>query len=195
MLDGAVPFMAGDFASGQETVKRGDDTAMGVAFLKWLENSVQMFVVDVRGGRWKPDRVVDCFFSMVEMWRPRKIFLETNAYKEWLMTPLRKGALEKGLHLPIEEVTQSRSTGGKDRIFALVTPYTYRQVWHAEELKNSKAEEQILRFQPGGKEHDDYPDMLSMIWIHGTKKRHSVAGGRIRIIKHSGGQRYKSGGL
>lgn len=172
MLDGAVSFMAIDVASGEEQVKRGDDTALGAAYIKWLENLVQMFVVDVRGGRWKPDKVVDNFFNMMEMWRPRKIFIEANQAKGWILDPIHKRAKELGLHVPYETFTSTSGKASKDRVFALHTPYTYHQIFHAEEVKNSKLEEQLLRFQPGGKEHDDYPDMLSMIWVNATKRRY-----------------------
>ena len=189
ILDGAIPFMALDPAGGKEHVKRGDDSALAVAFIKWFEREPRMFVVDVRGGRWKPDRVVDTAFIMIEKWRPRKIFVETNAFKEWLISPLKKGALERGIYLPVEDITQSK---GKDRVFALTTPYSYRQVYHADELKNSKYEEQLLRFLPDGKEHDDYPDVLSTLWIHATKKRVRNSGEGIKIFKAQRPPRYSN---
>ncbi len=176
VLKGAIPFMAIDPASGEEMVKRGDDTALAAAYIKWLEKTVEMYVVDVRGGRWKPDRVVDNLFNMTEMWRPRKIFIEANQAKGWLLDPIHKRAREQGIHIPYETFPSTAGKASKDRIFSLHTPYVYRNIFHADAVKNSKLEEQLLRFQPGGKEHDDYPDVLAMLWVNATKKRHRARG-------------------
>lgn len=166
-LDGAIPFMAVDPASGKDEVEKGDETAFVVAFLKWVENRCQVFVVDEVGGRWRPDRVVDTFFRLTEKWRPSQIFIESHTYQGWMMTPIERKRKEMAIgYLPIEEV--KRGGRGKDakeeRIKVLHTPHVYHEVFYAEDLKNCKCVEQLLRFRPNATDHDDYRDALAMLY-------------------------------
>jgi hypothetical protein len=174
ILDGAIPFMAVDPASGKDQAEQGDEHAMVVAFIKWLENVCRMYVVEEVGGRWKTDKLVDAFATLVEKWRPRKIFVETHTYQDWMMSPIKRRAQEFGVHYPIEEIKRGGrgSQSKSDRCMSLQTPYTYHQVWHAEELRNGRIEEQLLRFRPNPKDHDDFRDAEATLWQEATKKRY-----------------------
>jgi hypothetical protein len=169
-LKAGVPYMAIDAAGGKESAERGDDTAMGVGFIRWFEKNPELRIVEAIGGRWKTDRVVHEFFMLLEKWMPYKVFIETNIGKNWLLDPLIKRARSVGLHLPYEEVHKGKGEGKIDYIKNLVTPYQYGQILHAEHLKNSKLEHQQAQWREGGKVHDDYIDMVTMIWVNATGK-------------------------
>jgi hypothetical protein len=193
-LVGAVPFLAID-PSGGGTGK-GDDTTMCVCYIKWLEHDFHVFVAEWLGGRWTPDKLSDNLFALVDKYRPRRIYPEVNIGREYFLDPIRKRARDLGITLPIEEVSASlHGTGKKDeRIKAIQPHYSYRRVWHAEKLKNTRGEDQLLRWMPGGAGHDDYPDVLAHCIIEATKRR---GGARTRkgkrvTIGGAGAYRYKS---
>ncbi len=69
---------------------------------------------------------------------------------------------ENLVFLPLKEVTRGGSLESKaDRIGKLEPLYRAHSIWHMSHLKGGKLEEQLLRFNPGGAVHDDYPDALS----------------------------------
>lgn len=177
VLNDAIPFIAVDPSSGKDQAEKGDEHAILCGYVLWLENTVRLYLVEEVGGRWKTDKLIDAIGSLVDKWRPRKVFIETHNYKDWMMSPLKRQAQELGVHYPIEEVSRGGrgSESKSDRVLSLQTPYTYHQVWHAEELKNGRTEEQLLRFRPNPKDHDDYRDAAAMLWQEATKKRY---GGR-----------------
>ncbi len=90
------------------------------------------------------------------------------------MAPLKRRAQEFGFHYPIEEIPRGgrNSESKDDRMMSLQTPYAYRQVFHAEELRGGKVEEQLLRYRPHPKDHDDYRDALAILYQEATKKRY-----------------------
>ena len=94
------------------------------------------------------------------------------------MGPLKRRAEEFGYHYPIVEVKRGgrsgsiRAEGKSDRVMSLQTPYTYKQVWHADTIKNGRTEEQLLRFRPNPKDHDDFRDALAMLWQEATRRRY-----------------------
>lgn len=182
-LVGAMPFMTVDPNQGKTAKKKGqklDDIAICVGFIKWQRDIAMGFLVEWKGGLWKPDRAQDEFFESLRVWRPRKIWIETNTGGEYFLEPLRKRALELGIrYLPIEDF---HSTGGGTsgsggvktaRIGALQEPYAYRRIWHARSLKNCRGESQLLRWAPNAAGHDDWADVLAMWWTKATGKRYA----------------------
>ncbi len=165
-----LPYMALDAAGGKETLSRGDDSVMGVGFGRWVGPTPQLWMVDAVGGRFKVDDVIKHFFILLKKWKPVKVFIETNMAKDWLLDPILKRAQMEGIRVPYEEVNWGRGDAKRDRIQALVTPYQYGQIFHAKNLKSSKLEIQELKWKPGGKVHDDWPDMMAMIWLKGMGK-------------------------
>lgn len=174
LLKGAIPFMAVDPASGKQQAELGDDHAMVVGYIEWLENVCRMYTVEEAGGRWRTDKFVDVFHTLVEKWRPRKIFVETHTYKDWLMSPLQRRAQEFGFRYPIEEISRGgrNSESKSDRVMSLQTPYVYHQVWHSENIRDGKIEEQLLRFRPNPKDHDDFRDAQAILWQEATKRKY-----------------------
>lgn len=175
LLEGAIFYTAIDPAGGKEGLRRGDDSAIVTAGVKWAGSSMLVYVVEGRGGQWKPDRVATDVCNICAEWRPRKVLVETNVGKEWLLETLRKRAREGGIWLPIEEINAHGSKEG--RILRLQDDYAYKRVWHAPHLRNSKLEEQLIRFVPGGTAHDDYPDALATLVAYAASKRPMAAAG------------------
>ena len=175
VLTGAMPFMAMDPASGKVKAagKPRDQTAMIVGFIKWLDNVPMGYVVDWIGGVWKPSQVTDRFFNLVQKWKPRKIFVETNIGGEFIMAPLRNRAQELHMFLPLVDNPASLHGTGKKvaRIEAMQEPYAYRQIWHATELKNSPGESEMVRWKPSGALHDDLIDVLAQWFLSATKTK------------------------
>jgi hypothetical protein len=131
----------------------------------------------------------------VKHYKPRKIYPETNVGKEYFVEPLRKEARDLGITLPIDEVTASlHGTGKKDERIAAIQPdYAYKRVWHERKLKNSRGEEQLLKWQPNSGGHDDFPDVLAHCILEATKKRYSSRSAKRKLRTIGGrGVRYRS---
>ena len=207
-LVGAVPFMAVDPNQGKTTPasKPRDEATMAVGFIGWTPQLVaNLFLVEWIGGHWTVSRFQDMFFSLVTTWKPRKIFLEDNTGGEHIVQPIRNRARELGLYLPLDPFTSTlQGSGKKDaRIAAMQEPYSYRRVWHARKLKNCKGEDQLVRWMPNSGGHDDYADVLAMLYLRATKKRFEPRDNvrasvqrKFNIMSGSGrGPRYKSTGV
>ena len=179
-LIGCIPMMAMDPASGKQKVagKVRDATTMCVGFIGWHEDTPVGYVVDWIGGVWKPTEIQDRFFNMVDKWKPRKIWIETNIGGEHVVDPLKRRAREMGLFLPVLDNPSSLYGTGKKvaRISALQEYYSYRQIWHAIHLKNCPGEQEMLRWKPVGALHDDWIDVLAQWWLTGIKKRYAPLG-------------------
>lgn len=185
LLRDAFAFMAFDPAGGKQQRERGDRSALVVAFVRWQGRVPQMVVVDALGGRWSTQRCYDTFFMLVEKWRPIKIYVEKNKGENWLLDPLNKRAQSLGITLPIETIHWAKGDNKPERINALVDPYRYRQVWHAEQLRNGLLEEELLRYQPGGSGLDDFADATATLWLNATKTRRKK--GSLKVGKaHAG---------
>lgn len=177
-LVGCVFFMSVDPASGKPA-KRGtirDDTTFCVLGVKWQDQYPVGYVVEWRGGIWKPDRIQNVFFDLVQKWKPRQIYTETNIGGQYFIDPIRKRGKELGFdYLPIQDIHQTKqgaNSGIKPiRIGSMQEHYNYRRIWHARDLKNSKGEDQLLRWTPNGAGHDDWADVLATAWINATARK------------------------
>jgi hypothetical protein len=199
-LTGAIPYLSVDPASGKLKTATKDDTTLCVAYIKWQENFFHVYVVEWLGGRWQTDRIYNQILSLNDAYKVRRMYLEANVGREFFINPLRKAAQDKGIFLPIEDFSQSlHGTGKKDqRIEQTLQPlYAQRRVWHARHLKNTKAEDQLLRWVPGGAGHDDYPDVLATLVFFATQKRHAavVTGRPAKIFGLGAPVRYRSTGV
>lgn len=163
LFQGMTFYMGVDPASGEESVKRGDDTALIVVGIKGEKRSRSAYVVDVVGGQFKPSEIMERLFLMYDRWRPRKIALETAGSGKMFYAGLKEHMRANMVWLPIKEVTHAGTRESKgDRIARLEPFYKNHAVFHCNHLKGGKLEEQLLRFKPGGGVHDDYPDALAM---------------------------------
>lgn len=190
-LVGATAFMAVDPNSGKSQRKNSnlDETTFCVGYIRWQGDVPLGFVMEWTGGIWLPEKTYNIFFEFLRLYKPRKIFIETNIGGEYFIKPIRERARELGIHyLPIEEIHQTMQGTGKKkaRIQSMQEVYAYKRIWHARKLENCKGEDQLLRWAPEGGGHDDWPDVLAMWYAHATNRRYlprdvdpaSVAGPR-----------------
>jgi predicted phage terminase large subunit-like protein len=162
VFQGLTFYIGVDTASGDATVKRGDDTAIVVLGTKGEKSKRTYYVMDACGGQWRHDRIMKTIVELNEKWRPKSVAVEATGpgkvfyenFKQWLQGEL--------LYVPTKEVKHSGTTETKaERIATLEPKYRAHSVFHVEHLKSSKLESQLLRFKPGGRAHDDYPDALA----------------------------------
>lgn len=148
---------------------------LGLKLLKDIEANREFwqgYLVEWIAGRWKISEVCDKYFELVEKWKPRRHFIETNAGGAWITDPIKKRGKELGYSkLPIEEV-QTNKTSKDDRILTSLQPaYAYGQILHAEHLIGGDGEVELLRWMPNQAAHDDLVDVLEIAWSNGTMKR------------------------
>jgi predicted phage terminase large subunit-like protein len=163
IFQGLVFYMAVDPASGVDSVKRGDDTAIVIVGVKGQKRDRQVYVVDVLGGQWKPSEILHTMFALYDKWRPKSVALETAGSGKMFYAMLKEHMRNELLYMPVREITHAGTRESKaDRIAKLEPLYRTHSVFHCTHIKSSKLEEQLLRFKPGGGVHDDYPDALAM---------------------------------
>ena len=163
IFQGLVFYMAVDPASGIESVKRGDDTAIVIIGVKGQKRERQIYVMDTVGGQFKPSRILDSMFSLYDKWRPKSVALETAGPGKMFYAMLREHMRNEVIWLPIREVTHAGTSESKaDRIAKVEPFYRTHSVFHCSHLKGGILEDQLERFKPGGGAHNDYPDALSM---------------------------------
>ncbi len=174
LYQGMVFYMAVDSASGLDTVKQGDDTAIVIIGVKGERLHKTYTVVESVGGQWKPQQILGTIQTMYEKWRPRAIGIETAGPGKFFYAMLKEWMQKEMIYLPIKELTHAGTNESKaERIATLEPLYRARSVFHTEHIKNSKLEEQLRRFKPGGRSHDDYPDALAMC-VELVKEGHLV---------------------
>lgn len=160
---GMLFYMAVDTASGHATVKKGDDTAITVIGVKGERLHKTYTVVESVGGQWKPNQIMGTINTLYEKWRPRAIGIETAGGGKFFLATLKEWMQKEMIYLPLKELTHAGTDESKaDRIATLEPLYRTRRVFHVKHIQGSKLEEQLLRFKPGGRSHDDYPDSLAM---------------------------------
>ena len=155
-------YMAVDFASGDDEVKYGDDSALHVIGVRGTDLQRQIFVVESTGGKWKPDQTADQIFLMADKWRPRLIGIETNAMQKTMKWVIQDRMRSEGIYLPLRELKRSGRQSKSDHIRKLQPYYVAHNIFHFKSLRNGPLEEQLIRFKPGSRIHDDYPDSLAM---------------------------------
>jgi phage terminase large subunit-like protein len=162
LFQGITFYIGVDPAGGVDTTKRGDDTAIVVVGVKGTRSHRQHFVVDVAGGQLKPSEIHMEICRLYDQWRPRRVSIETSGPGKQYWANLKEWLYQEVRYLPLQEVTRGGTRESKaDRIGRLEPLYRSHSVWHLKHVTNSKLEEQLLRFAPGGAVHDDYPDALS----------------------------------
>lgn len=155
-------YMAVDFASGDDEIKYGDDTTISVIGVEGTDLRKRIFVVESIGGKWKPSETADRMFLLWDRWRPRLVGIETNAMQKTMKWVIEDRMRAKGIYLPLRELKRSGRQAKPDEIRKLQPYYVAHAIYHFASLRNSKLEEQLIRFKPGSRIHDDYPDSLAM---------------------------------
>ena len=189
-FQGLTFYVGVDPASGDDTVKRGDDTAIVVMGVKGEKSQRTYYVVDMIGGQWRQKQIFETIVKVFEKWRPRRVAFETagpgkvmfEAFKTWLQSEMH--------YLPFCELHHSGTRESKaERIATLEPKYRSHAVFHCDHLKGSKLEEQLLRFKPGGRMHDDYPDALANC-VEAIREGHL----RARVVPKAPRTRYPAAG-
>ena len=116
----------------------------------------KLVVWEARGPRILPSEIVDDIFRMEEKYGPVAIGVEKDGLAEFLMEPIRKAQMDRGVMLPIRELQAPRRRGGgsKDDFITKLQPmYEHDEIIFAgaeEEFKDAKS--QILSFPVGDKD-------------------------------------------
>lgn len=177
ILGGCYYVLALDPNKSADQLIGSDRTAFSVMGLKLLRDVEQErelwfgYLVEWIAGRWKTSEVIDTYFDLVERWKPRRHFIETNVGGSWITDPIRKRGKELGYsRLPIEEINTTQ-TSKDDRLLTGLQPaYAYGQIYHAEHLRGGEGEVELLRWMPNQAAHDDMVDVLEIAWSKGTMK-------------------------
>lgn len=101
--------------------------------------------------------LVNHIFTLVEIYKPDKVILETVAAQIVLLSLIRKKMTETGKWFIIEEVKLDTTETKAMRIRALIPMYANMMVFHAPGLKD--LENQLIEFPRGL--HDDIIDSLA----------------------------------
>ncbi len=189
LFRGLIYYMAIDPASGEAEVRLGDDTSVSAIGVRGTDLQRQHFVVESDGGKWRPNETVDRIFLLARKWRPALIGIETNAMQKTLKWYLEERMRAEGIYLPIREIKRSGRGAKSDEILKLQPFYRSHSIFHFKSMKNGKLEEQLIRFKPGSRIHDDYPDSLAMCFeliregyqVRAQRSRQRKEDGRRRI--------------
>lgn len=101
------------------TKTRADKTAILVMGIDPIGN---MYVLDYVNAQIDTSALVNEVFRLNEIWKPRKIGLETVIFQKMLKTYLEEEARRRGIYLPIEGLDTETSKSKSVRIMALI-PY------------------------------------------------------------------------
>lgn len=180
ILGGCFYVLALDPNKSADQLVGSDRTAfalMGLKLLKDVEAQRELwfgYLVEWLAGRWKVSQTIDKYFELVDKWKPRRHFIETNVGGSWIVDPIKKRGRELGyVSLPIEEV-QTSNISKSDRVKTGLEPaYAYGQIYHAEHLRGGEGEMELLRWDPSQAVLDDLIDVEEIAWSQGTMKRYA----------------------
>ena len=186
-------YMAVDFASGEEEIKYGDDVAITVLGTRGIDLERELYIVESDGGKWKPHETVDRLFALAARWRPTLVGHDDNGMQKTYKWYIQDRMSSEGFYLPLRPLTRGGRLTKADYILRLQPYYNAHSIFHMEHLKNGKLEEQLIRFKPGSKIHDDYPDSLAMCLeliddthqLHRQRRKNPQRARRIRYVPRS----------
>lgn len=165
MLDhrtrGQVVFLV-DPALGRETsLKPCDAAIVGIHLMS--NHTIDVFMVDA-----KPDDsggTIERILENVQMFRPDDVYIEDVLFQATMLKELEYQRNLRGIRKFNISPAAPRGQGDKDkRIRQLFPYYRFGQIRHAESLRGSILEEQLIRFPKGDKR--DVVDALSQFtWV------------------------------
>lgn len=217
--DGSVPFnpilrgtwnvLALDPNKSADQLVGSDRHALIVMALKNIrdvEKEIELwfaYILHWEAGRWSTSDLIDKYFELVKIFKPRRHFIETNVGGAWITSPIRKRGRELGYFtLPIEEIKTSKVMKD-DRLLQTLQPaYAYGHIYHAEHLKGGEGEQELLRWMPNSGAHDDLVDVEEIAYSHGTMKKFSgihaagpAGGARKFVVARTWRTRYRRAGV
>ena len=98
-------------------------------------------------------------FRLYDEYKPEKVGVEVYAgVGNTFMSLLGEQMRQRGVFLPLEKQTHPRQTKDEHIVEALQYAYQARAVWHDNDLRGGRYEEQLMAF-PGG----EYKDLLDAV--------------------------------
>lgn len=116
-----------------------------------------IYILEAKQIKVNPKGLVDEIFRLVEMYKPRKVLIETVSAQIMLLDLLKNKMRELGVFFTIEETKTSTAETKVMRIRGLIPFYANGQILHAQGLGD--LEGQLLEFPRGT--HDDIIDALA----------------------------------
>lgn len=135
-----------------------DFTAIATVWLDRKTNNV--YLIELKRGKWLPDQIIDETFQTVRMYRPSKVGIENNQFQKMLELEIKKEMRKRSEFFVLE---WQRSTMNKEAKIKTVLQNRYANwaILHPARWNNiGELEAEALKF-PNGK-HDDCIDCLSM---------------------------------
>jgi predicted phage terminase large subunit-like protein len=133
-----------------------------------------VYVLEAKQLKVNPDKLIEEICRLVDVYKPKKVLVETVAAQLLLVNLLRNKMRETNKFFTIEEVRPNTTETKAIRIRSLIPYYANGQILHATGL--SDLEGQLLEFPRGT--HDDIIDALaycSADWKSASKSTKGVS--------------------
>lgn len=144
-----------DSAIGQK--KESDFTAINVT---GMTDDQQLYVMDKQKGHWKISEIIENIITMYLKWKPDVVAMEDNGFQIAIKEGLEAAMRAKGIYIAVQGLTHGSDRSKEMRIEALEPFYRSGLVHHANWMRDSDFEMELLSFPKGA--HDDEIDALSM---------------------------------
>lgn len=123
------------------------------------------YVVDGQGGQWLPPVLAQKVIEMTLQYRPSTVWFEKTASCIYFVEYLKLIARHYNIYIPIDFIkVDNRDDAKAIRIGALESFIKVKKLKFFAGLKIwPKIVEQLGKFTPGKKQHDDYPDTIALM--------------------------------
>lgn len=128
----------------------------GIVVTKVDKNGL-VYVLEAKQLKVNPAKLIEEVFKLVDVYKPRKVMVETVAAQVMLLDLFRNKMRETGKFFTIEETKTNTTETKAMRIRGLIPFYANGQILHAQGLHD--LESQLLEFPRGA--HDDIIDALA----------------------------------
>jgi predicted phage terminase large subunit-like protein len=140
--------------------KRSDFTAITTL---GVDRMNRRYVVDIRHGKFLPDRIVDLIFEVQQKWRPVKIKVEETGFVRGLRTSIERRRQMTGVSPNFEWITRDTQIAKTERITMTLQPWFRNGLIFFSTALDEHVKEQIkhelTRFPKY--QHDDILDTLA----------------------------------
>jgi predicted phage terminase large subunit-like protein len=159
------PFLTVDPAVSQNT--RADNTAIAVG---GIDEEGDMFIIDMKVGRFLPNQTVDHVFSLLEKWSATKVVIEVVGFQQALVFQMRDQMRERKVFPFIIEHNPQGKGEKKARLEAGLQPYfENRKLWMADWLATYEQLQDDIALFPRETAKDDTLDALDLVRCYGVR--------------------------
>lgn len=159
------PFVVVDPAVSQSS--RADNTAIAVG---GVDEAGDMFVVDMKVGRFTPNQTIDHIFYLLEKWSATKVVIEVVGFQQALVFQLRDQMRERKMFPFIVEHNPQGKGEKKARLEAGLQPYFENgKLWMADWLATLEQLQDDITMFPRETAKDDTLDALDMLRAYGVR--------------------------